>query len=87
MRIFRSKYGFYLIFIFFTAALEYFDNDNNESDEGELRSVTHMARGTWFSRNHKIFHYGLPSPLLAYFRTFGYPMLHSEVLVILSISF
>ncbi|CAI0427829.1 unnamed protein product [Linum tenue] len=30
--------------------------------------TTHMVRGTWFSNNHGIFHYGLPTPLLNYLR-------------------
>ncbi|KAM7249721.1 hypothetical protein ACFE04_019880 [Oxalis oulophora] len=29
---------------------------------------THMVRGTWFSNDHSIFHYGLPSPLLDHLR-------------------
>lgn len=29
---------------------------------------SHMVRGTWFSKNHKIFHYGLPTPLLDHLR-------------------
>ncbi|XAR72384.1 [Fructose-bisphosphate aldolase]-lysine N-methyltransferase [Bertholletia excelsa] len=28
----------------------------------------HMVRGTWLSKNHGIFHYGLPTPLLDHFR-------------------
>ncbi|KAH7861513.1 hypothetical protein Vadar_027210 [Vaccinium darrowii] len=30
--------------------------------------TNHMVRGTWFSKNHGIFHYGLPPPLLDHFR-------------------
>ncbi|XP_051140338.1 uncharacterized protein LOC127257872 isoform X2 [Andrographis paniculata] len=29
---------------------------------------SHMVRGTWLSRNHGIFHYGLPAPLLDHLR-------------------
>ncbi|KAG9134921.1 hypothetical protein Leryth_001213 [Lithospermum erythrorhizon] len=29
---------------------------------------THMLRGTWLSKTHGIYHYGLPYPLLAYLR-------------------
>ncbi|KAK3018271.1 hypothetical protein RJ639_003099 [Escallonia herrerae] len=29
-----------------------------------FNSTSHMVRGTWLSKNHGIFHYGLPSPLL-----------------------
>ncbi|KAF8035322.1 hypothetical protein BT93_C1371 [Corymbia citriodora subsp. variegata] len=39
------------------------------SDEFDASSgTTHMVRGTWFSDNHSIFHYGLPAPLLNHFR-------------------
>ncbi|XP_065851368.1 uncharacterized protein [Euphorbia lathyris] len=46
-------------------------------DAGEAESIedcpvssqtTHMVRGTWLSKNHSMFHYGLPSPLLELFR-------------------
>ncbi|XP_047322847.1 N-lysine methyltransferase SETD6 isoform X2 [Impatiens glandulifera] len=30
--------------------------------------TTHMLRGTWLAKNHGIFHYGLPIPLLDHFR-------------------
>ncbi|KAI3446646.1 hypothetical protein Pfo_003311 [Paulownia fortunei] len=29
---------------------------------------SHMVRGTWLSKNHEIFHYGLPRPLLDHLR-------------------
>ncbi|XP_011079300.1 uncharacterized protein LOC105162846 isoform X1 [Sesamum indicum] len=29
---------------------------------------SHMVRGTWLSKNHEIFHYGLPHPLLDHLR-------------------
>lgn len=29
---------------------------------------SHMVRGTWLSKNHEIFHYGLPPPLLDHLR-------------------
>ncbi|KAL8467789.1 hypothetical protein ACS0TY_031142 [Phlomoides rotata] len=29
---------------------------------------SHMVRGTWLSKNHEIFHYGLPPPLLVHLR-------------------
>lgn len=39
------------------------------SDEIDASSgTTHMVRGTWFSDNHSIFHYGLPAPLLNHLR-------------------
>lgn len=39
-------------------------------DDGSVESnlTNHMVRGTWFSNNHDVFHYGLPSPLLDYLR-------------------
>lgn len=45
-------------------------HDVDESENGSLMSdwTTHMVRGTWLSKNHEIFHYGLPSPLLDNFR-------------------
>nr|GMD81981.1 N-lysine methyltransferase SETD6 isoform X2 [Ipomoea batatas] len=30
--------------------------------------TSHMVRGTWFSKNHGVFHYGLPFPLLDHMR-------------------
>ncbi|XP_044470975.1 uncharacterized protein LOC123199978 [Mangifera indica] len=38
---------------------------------------THMVRGTWLSKNHDIFHYGLPTPLLDHLRRLRNP-LHQE---------
>ncbi|KAL6977736.1 hypothetical protein U1Q18_026524 [Sarracenia purpurea var. burkii] len=40
------------------------------SDNGSSMSnwTNHMVRGTWFSKNHGIFHYGLPPRLLDHFR-------------------
>ncbi|CAN1229313.1 [Fructose-bisphosphate aldolase]-lysine N-methyltransferase, chloroplastic [Linum grandiflorum] len=36
-----------------------------DADGSSVSSWTsHMVRGTWFSNNHGIFHYGLPTPLL-----------------------
>ncbi|KAK1361633.1 hypothetical protein POM88_046107 [Heracleum sosnowskyi] len=44
--------------------------DIDDSENGSLMSdwTSHMVRGTWLSKNHEIFHYGLPSPLLDHFR-------------------
>lgn len=51
-------------------------------ENGSLMSnwTTHMVRGTWFSKNHEIFHYGLPSPLLDQFRRARGPTLHPNTL-------
>ncbi|KAF5749424.1 hypothetical protein HS088_TW04G01393 [Tripterygium wilfordii] len=38
----------------------------------------HMVRGTWLSKNHDMFYYGLPSPLLDYLRRARGAMLHTE---------
>ncbi|KAL1563562.1 [histone H3]-lysine(4) N-trimethyltransferase [Salvia divinorum] len=50
------------------------DIDTAEDDEGSevgppaSKWSSHMVRGTWLSKNHKIFHYGLPTPLLDHLR-------------------
>lgn len=44
--------------------------------------TTHMVRGTWLSKNHNIFYYGLPSPLLDYLRRVRNPMQYEKTLVI-----
>uniref|UniRef100_A0A5B6YT39 Putative SET domain-containing protein n=1 Tax=Davidia involucrata TaxID=16924 RepID=A0A5B6YT39_DAVIN len=40
--------------------------------------TTHMVRGTWLSKNHEIFHYGLPPPLLDILRRARDPMLQTN---------
>ncbi|XP_014507638.1 uncharacterized protein LOC106767297 [Vigna radiata var. radiata] len=40
--------------------------------------TSHMVRGTWLSRDHKIFYYGLPSPLLDHLRRSRSPMLRTK---------
>ncbi|KDO46508.1 hypothetical protein CISIN_1g008726mg [Citrus sinensis] len=42
--------------------------------------TTHMVRGTWLSKNHNIFNYGLPSPLLDYLRRVRNPMQYEKTL-------
>ncbi|WMV14023.1 hypothetical protein MTR67_007408 [Solanum verrucosum] len=42
--------------------------------------TSHMVRGTWFSKNHGIFHYGLPPPLLDRMRRSRNPSLQSMTL-------
>lgn len=44
--------------------------------------TSHMVRGTWFSKNHGIFHYGLPFPLLDHMRRARNPSLKTIALVI-----
>ncbi|XP_024019736.1 histone-lysine N-methyltransferase setd3 [Morus notabilis] len=56
--------------------------DEDNFDEGsQAFNLTHMARGTWFSNNYEIFHYGLPSPLLDKLRKTQNPLLHTKVLL------
>ncbi|XP_010525733.1 PREDICTED: uncharacterized protein LOC104803499 isoform X2 [Tarenaya hassleriana] len=40
-----------------------------DEENAESSWTNHMLRGTWLSNNHGIFHYGLPTPLLNYFRS------------------
>ncbi|KAF3452795.1 hypothetical protein FNV43_RR03228 [Rhamnella rubrinervis] len=51
-----------------------------ELDDGNFISewTSHMVRGTWLSRNDKIFHYGLPSPFLDHLRRLKTPVLHTK---------
>ncbi|XP_034893072.1 ribulose-1,5 bisphosphate carboxylase/oxygenase large subunit N-methyltransferase, chloroplastic isoform X1 [Populus alba] len=44
--------------------------------------TSHMVRGTWFSNNHNIFYYGLPSPLLDYLRGARSPAPHAKTIEI-----
>lgn len=59
------------------------DIDVSQADcsEGcsESNLNTHMVRGTWLSKNHNIFYYGLPSPLLDYLRGARIPMPHDKI--------
>lgn len=43
---------------------------------------THMVRGTWLSKNHNIFYYGLPPPLLELLRNARSPSSANKTLVI-----
>ncbi|XP_074361450.1 uncharacterized protein LOC141701718 isoform X2 [Apium graveolens] len=45
-------------------------HDADDSENGSQMSdwTMHMVRGTWLSKNHEIFNYGLPSPLLDHLR-------------------
>ncbi|XP_057969217.1 uncharacterized protein LOC131158391 isoform X2 [Malania oleifera] len=58
------------------------DAAQTDCPEGWPKSnwMTHMVRGTWLSKNHEIFHYGLPPPLLDYLRRIRNPMLHAGTL-------
>ncbi|XVE80001.1 hypothetical protein DITRI_Ditri14bG0103500 [Diplodiscus trichospermus] len=57
-----------------------FDIDQVDSIEDCSLSnwTTHMVRGTWLSKNHNIFYYGLPSPLLDYLRRARSPVPFSK---------
>ncbi|TKY54577.1 SET domain-containing protein 4 [Spatholobus suberectus] len=58
------------------------DIDGSDVDSIEDMPVsnwtTHMVRGTWFSKDHRIFYYGLPSPLLDHLRRSRSPMLRTK---------
>lgn len=62
------------------------DFDAGEPDSIEdcpvSSQTTHMVRGTWLSKNHNIFHYGLPSPLLNFLRSAQGLTLHNMTIVI-----
>ncbi|XP_059289907.1 uncharacterized protein LOC132043430 isoform X2 [Lycium ferocissimum] len=55
---------------------------NEDCADTDLTSdwTSHMVRGTWFSKNHSIFHYGLPPPLLDRMRRARNPFLQSMTL-------
>ncbi|PON97914.1 Rubisco LSMT methyltransferase [Trema orientale] len=57
------------------------DEGDSEDDSCISSITTHMVRGTWFSKNHNIFHYGLPSTLLDYLRRAHNPMLQTKTLL------
>ncbi|KAK7329798.1 hypothetical protein VNO77_23978 [Canavalia gladiata] len=58
------------------------DIDGSDVDSTEDMPVsnwtTHMIRGTWFSKNHSTFSYGLPSPLLDHLRRSRSPLLQTK---------
>lgn len=41
--------------------------------------TNHMVRGTWLSKNHGMFHYGLPPPVLDHFRRAQSPMFQNNI--------
>lgn len=41
------------------------DIDTNQPTNNGSDWTTHMVRGTWLSNNNELYHFGLPSPLLA----------------------
>ncbi|KAL8128534.1 hypothetical protein V2J09_017689 [Rumex salicifolius] len=54
--------------------------DDDSCCETAENSSTHMVRGTWLSKNHDIFYYGLPTPLLDKLRRFLSPCVHTMTL-------
>ncbi|XP_035538857.1 uncharacterized protein LOC108998805 isoform X2 [Juglans regia] len=56
------------------------DIDATEDDSITSNS-THMVRGTWLLRNHNIFYYGLPLPLLDHLRRTQSPKLQYNTLL------
>ncbi|KAJ7979470.1 [Fructose-bisphosphate aldolase]-lysine N-methyltransferase, chloroplastic [Quillaja saponaria] len=63
------------------------DLDAPEADSTEDTSmsdtdrIAHMVRGTWHSKNHDIFYYGLPSALLNHLRRSRSPVLQTKTLL------
>lgn len=55
--------------------------DDSEEGGSVSNSTPHMVRGTLLLHNQNIFHYGLPSPLLYYFRRIQNSQLHTKTLV------
>ncbi|KAG8367717.1 hypothetical protein BUALT_Bualt16G0102000 [Buddleja alternifolia] len=53
---------------------------DEECEDGGTASEwsSHMVRGTWFSKNHEIYHYGLPAPLLDHLRRARNPAWQSD---------
>lgn len=47
-----------------TSDIDAAEDEDSEDGPPALKWSSHMVRGTWLSKNHKIFHYGLPTPLL-----------------------
>lgn len=69
-----------------TYASSYADIDIANADGSEDECLmsdwaAHMVRGTWFSKNHGIFDYGLPPPLLDNLRRARCPILQTNTLV------
>ncbi|CAK9169427.1 unnamed protein product [Ilex paraguariensis] len=56
--------------------------DSSEDGHSISSWASHMVRGTWFSKNHDIFHYGLPPPLLDHLRRAWNPMLQTNTLTL-----
>ncbi|XP_052199847.1 uncharacterized protein LOC127806527 isoform X6 [Diospyros lotus] len=54
------------------------DTDCSSSSCPMPNWTNHMIRGTWMSKNQRIFHYGLPPPLLDHFRKAGSPMCQTD---------
>lgn len=60
---------FFFLFLHYFIDIDLTLEEDHES--GGLKcdwKTHHMIRGTWFSKNHGIFNYGLPPPLLDHLR-------------------
>ncbi|KAL0295470.1 UNVERIFIED_CONTAM: hypothetical protein Sradi_6835500 [Sesamum radiatum] len=55
-------------------------NEDPEVGPAPCEWSSHMVRGTWLSKNHEIFHYGLPHPLLDHLRRARNSALQSSTL-------
>ncbi|XP_073317642.1 uncharacterized protein [Primulina huaijiensis] len=55
---------------------------DEDCEDGQItpERLTHMVRGTWYSKDHGIFHYGLPTPLLDVLRRARNPNWQSSII-------
>lgn len=82
----RVVHLFLFQLLYNTNASSYADIDIANADGSEDECLmsdwtAHMVRGTWFSKNHGIFYYGLPPPLLDNLRRARCPILQTNTLV------
>ncbi|EPS67505.1 hypothetical protein M569_07271, partial [Genlisea aurea] len=60
--------------VFDVADIDVVESEEDGSENRD-RSCCHMVRGAWFSNDHGMLHYGLPSPLLDHLRRARNPVL------------
>lgn len=53
-------------------------DEDGEAGSNKCEWSSHMVRGTWFAKNHGIFNYGLPPPLLDHLRSARSPTLQEN---------
>lgn len=59
---------FYQFFVLFFADFDTSNVENDSSTLEETSKITHMVRGTWFSKSDQPYTYDLPSRLLTHLR-------------------